>query len=580
MDRRSSLPLLAVLALVTVGVAGCLDDFGTVEAPEWKTGYSFAYAGTSSYQVDAVQKENGQVVDEAHEEEEDEPFDYFLEVLDDDYDAAGQPVYLSALTVPAVTEALLEGGFEGPAAFPVGVRHRDLAMVYPSTQYQQQCLNDDCESRMDFQFSEPQEDYTYLDFPLTKGDVWSYTEEGADLDVTIRFEAEGAQSVETPAGTYEAVRIAVDLHIDGLDELIADAHAEAAEEGIQVDALELDMDADATIWYSPGLGAVVKTASAYHEYTHVRFQQDGDTYETTVRIAAEGQEVLTGARPVQGPERSATNIMQVFVGGERLIDPTGEAAPVDGAYDLHLSADRYQLNAAEAETVAFTATPTQTLPGGHSLRIELRGPEGDVVATGTGASLEHRFDDPGVFIAHADAYDADGARQASDAVAVVADYRATVPVDCAPVSTGAVQALACDAVPLPVRNGIRSLEVRAVPSDTTVLPELVVTDPMGGETTGDDGVRIEDFSGYTVDGRDWTARWQPGAAVLEQGHLEIHLAHGGAIGGQEAAGALPVGAGVAVHGLPGILDQGFLGGLPGDRGAETSALHIVTKDLN
>lgn len=578
MDRTLPFPAFAVLALVALSVAGCLDDFGTVEAPDWETGYAFSYAGSGSYRVDAVQTVNGEVVHEVHEQEDGTPFDYFLEVLDDDFDAAGEPVYLSALTVPGLEEAMESAGLDGLSVLPVGVRHRDLAMLHPDLSYQQNCLNGVCQTDIDYTFP-PSDGRVFLDFPLQKGDVWSHTEEGDGLNTTVRFEAEGAESVETPIGTFSAVRIAVTVTLDGLDDLLEAARQEAAAEGIEVEELSFDQDARATLWYSPDHGAVVKTATRFEETAHIVFRQDGDRHESSVDTSAESMERLVGARLIAGPERSEGNIRQVFLGGERLVDPTGEAVPVGGAYGIDLTADRATVNAAESPTVTFTVTPTEPLPDDHSLQIDLRGPDGVLVASDASDSLQHVVTDPGVFIAQAYALDAAGDRQATDAALLVADYEARVPAACLPAASGTAAALTCDPVSLPVRNGIRSLTVSFVPSGTAALPELVVTDPMGNDATGATTVHIDDFSGYTVDSDDWSAQWRPAATVLEAGEYVIHLDHGGTTSADDEGdmdALLPRGAGLAFRGMEALLERpnGVSTGWGG------TALHIVTKDLN
>lgn len=546
----------AILGLAPL-LAGCLAEAGSeasIERPQWQSGYAYSFLSTGTARV--MESEDG----ETHREtEEFDPVRRVAEVLNTTFEANDESYYLAAMTLPGRTVPQVDfegdmgsGGMsfsEVPMAFLVGHRQRDLAGVNVGYSMTDNCTDETCSYRLDQLNFDAGPSFAWLDFPLETGKTWSTILEAEDtggwdddvasgLDVRVRAKVIGLETIELPVGSTRAIRVDYTFKPIGIEDWKKDVLEEAQDEGANIEAFDYSAGSLQRLWYSPDYQNVVLSESTMDVNLRVSGTDDeGERFEYAMSLGVKSRDELDGARLIPRPERGYEYIAQVLGGQIAIEDPAGSAFHPEG-YTLELTSDKGQVNAAESETAAFVArlVGADALPDGHSAAWRILDAHSDLVVEGTGLAFEHAFDQPGAYAVEIETQDASGATTAADGLTLVANYDAVVPADCSPVAIPFF-GQNCEAAPVPVRLGIQSLEVAALrsaalPTQFLNFGNLVLTDPLGGETSGepnDQGeftITIDDFSEHPVNGEDWTVEWEAASSVLENVDYRIKLLFG------------------------------------------------------
>lgn len=545
-----------VLVVAAIGPAfsACMGLGGSfsVGAPSWQPGFSFAYTSSGSYSYAVAANGETETRDGTWG-----PETHIAEVLNTTLEADGEPVYVLGFQTVERDEAPEDDpeseavqDVAGRFGLPVGgvsflgIRKRDFQEIPAWLNTRSDCdTSGGCTTEvvgLEFGDAPP---YSMLEFPLEKGKDWSHDLDAADTqlddfadDLRVRFEAHvvGLRNVPLPMGDARAVRVDWRIAPTNLDEYNTRIREEAEKEGADIDRFEISFSRSGSVYFSENYMTIVQSEWRGDFAVEIRGKApDGEEFDFTQRGNDQGKNVLEGARYVGRAERGLDYFARLHDGKVSLQDPTGQS--LDRVrYSIRVNASKTVVNAAESEAAEFAAVVegVEALPEGHSVAWKVRDFVGGVVATGTGLAFSHTFDEPGQFVVEAEGHDESGNVTASGGVDVAANYQASVQVDCPPVA--GVGLGTCEAIPVPVRPGIRYLKAEAaVDSPVGFVPalnaaELVLEDPDGHDETGNrngDRYTIEmfQFFRFEVGDEDWTLQLQQQRAVLESATYEVDL---------------------------------------------------------
>lgn len=505
-------PLVVVSLLLAVGLAGCTDDF-VVEAPEWQSGYAFAYTTDATAQGSFIMKHNGETVEEEVDGEV-EGFSHLLRVLSTRFADGDEPMYVGAFYQEGAFDAL------------VGVRQSDLQEVAVR-------LADGCPPACTTIAFEDAEAHPALRFPLEPGATWSTTieDEGFDGKVVMTAEVKGLRAVGLEDRRVEAVHVRHTLDMVGLKEQIKEAEDELRAAGMDDVSMSLAIDAHFDMDYAPALETVVRSVTDMDVRFRLAFKEGSDRYEMSGDLHMEAVSLLAGATYEPAADMSTEQIIS-FLTDPSLPDVPGDIgeAPEDD-FRLRVTADPDEANAAQDQSVTFSAERRdgESLDAGVAWRL-LDG-SGTAVATATGPTFTHAFTEPGAYTAVAEARDGDGDLLARAARAIPVHFEASLQAACGPVNL--VDLLPCDAVVVPVRSGATALHMAAADDGTGLdTGTLVLTGPDGATFEGPGAVTL---GATDLRGRhgDWSAQWHPDVALLGTATYDVQALHG------EAGGAVP-----------------------------------------
>jgi hypothetical protein len=549
---------LGLVAIVSM-MSGCVGGGSAmnVASPIWEAGYSFSYQEQGSYA--------GASSTQGHTESEEGDFGPILrvyEVLNTTLRADEDPVYVAAYTTHDRSEedaeeepqaesgtTTMRAGTLGYAAGDVsfvGFRQTDLTEIPAWLELESDCDATGCTQNVGgLQFAESPE-YSFLQFPLTKGKEWKADVDmpnGDDMfgEMAIRLEARvvGWKKVDTPLGSVKAVRVDWAMKPVDVAKYEREAREEAEDEGVELKKFNIEIERSGSVYFSEEYQTIVKSTYQGEYLVEVSGEAEGEEFDFSSRGRNAGEQVLEGVQLVAHAERGLDYFARLALGKATLNDPTG-LAPEEVLYSLKVSADKTVVNAAEAESISFTAVPegVQALPAGHKVAWRLLDASGSAIAKGTGLSFSHEFAEPGEYTAVAEAFDEDGKLTTSTSLTVFANYLKTVAVECPTVAAaiGPSQVAGqCEEATVPVRAGIQYLKVTAdVVGPLSTAPivnqaSLVLSDSMGGSqsdsTRTDGGYSIElmMFLDFGIDGKDWTLQLQHSRGVMEQATYTIDL---------------------------------------------------------
>lgn len=546
--------LLVGVVIGTAAVMANEGDFGTVEAPEWKSGYKWAYDVSGAIDVDI------RVPGEPTYTESIDfgPFAVNKEILNSqDFVNEGEPLYVGATTLPIghILDmgmfALQDGGWEQLAVFPTADRHRDLAPVlaYPDWD----CRGGfDCDpTGLHFGKDTPVD---YIQFPLEYGDRWSQTVQFDDVlfdevddlgqlggvtEVKMVGEAGKMETITLPVGKTDAVRLDFSYQPIGLQKAVAEMREQAEGFGVKVERLNVQLGLHEIAHYSPEYQAIARDQFVLQGLVDAVIEFDGERYEFFFDLSGYVLSELTGARLTELPDRSLPEILDILAGREPIPDVKGEAVQ-DAAYRLELTGERSRVNAAKGEIVPFSVALSDALPDGHSLEYIVRDHSGATVqAAPAQEEFSIRFQDPGVFTVTVAALDGDGDLVTRDSHAIYADFVKTVGASCsidASLFTGD-----CGDVPVPARAGLKSMVLEARVNQT--LPSMFGLDQLRYEMAdgstryasgdGSGGYRME-FQGDEVflAAQDGVLEYRPAAGAFDSVSYTVSLIYGAPVDAQ------------------------------------------------
>ncbi len=579
------IPFILTFAFAATAFSGCLlDDPSdlTLEGPRWESGYSYAYATRGS--VDFQGQMNGRFEDAS----EDIPAIHTsMEVLSTQYKSGKEPVYLLGVSqsIPGAYDATSEEFVPNMPRFAAqlsAVRQRDLQYVPASYSSEAKCDEEDCQVSLSSIEVGMGPAWTYFDFPLQEGKTWGggldrapelaqvLDNEGPDAsDIDWDFEAEvvGPATVSLPVGDVQAMQVEFFFTPHDLAGWMESVREEAADEGATLDHFDYSISLRETAYYSEAYRAVVLDEYVGSSYLSASGRGEGESFDVSVSINVEFTSELQGAELVPKPERSLSYIAKVLTGDLPLRDPTGTVQRPAG-YSIDLVSDKTLVNAAVPEAIAFSVglIDADALPAGHQAAWRVTDGLSEVVKSGEGLDFSHTFDKPGVYGVEVLTTDENGAVTAADGLTLVANYESTFLVNCGPLATP-VLLRGCRATELEVPVGLQSLAITVRPTSPTSAVNygyLYVQDPDGQRVESSDGqaeytVRIDDLTGYAVDGRPWTYQWVQQLAVLEDAEVSISLIY------EEPVSAEPAEEAGNGTGLARILERtmGPLSGPPG-----------------
>ncbi|MBI2078955.1 MAG: hypothetical protein HYT80_11395 [Euryarchaeota archaeon] len=549
---------MLVVGLLSVPFSGCMGGGRafSLDSPDWRPGFSFAYSDEGDYSEKAHARA-GDKEDKGEDAGHYGPVVQVFEVVNTTLGAAEEPAYLLVGKRPADAagaEAKAAPKNCGPVPCPSvsiientlnGVRKADLQDLAVAFEARIEACNPSCSVELRNLRVIGGPDHRFLDFPLSRGKTWGGKVDGpsvnggpptGDAGVQMTARVGGATTVETPLGRIDAVHVEFRYELFGVDEIRRQLVKEAAEGGLKVEKFDLSVHSTRHVYYSEAYQAVVKTDYASDERVVLKVRsRDGERLEAEAESHVRGTRVLTGAHLIGRPERNLDEVARLLADQLPIADPTGDAyRPVD--YSVDVSADQASVNAAEAPMVTFTTKVVgrEALPDGHKVRWRVLGPMGTAVAEGTGTSFTHTIQEPGAYTAEVEAVDATGNVTSVDGASVVANFRKTIKVDCPnaglePTSRG------CPTTPLPVRPGIARLKVDAKATGPLVAASsdrLQLRDTKNGAandntaTAATYSIEVDDFSKWSVGAQDWTIQLYQQRAVLEDVEYTVDLDYG------------------------------------------------------
>ncbi len=491
------------------------DDFGTVEAPEWKAGYAWTYdvSGKMNYDIRVPGEfmESGEVPIPTMKLQK--------EILNaGDFVHDGEPLYVGATTLPI--SHILDGSMFAVGAwadlvkFPTADRQRDLAPVPVLPSYDYDGGSTPEFTGLQFGQSYPMD---YIKFPLEQGKRWDETVSlGMDLldleemdhfgDVSeLRLVAEtgGMERIRLPVGNTDAVRIDFNYQPIGLERAVAQAREEIEAYGVTVDRLNVQLGLHEIVHYSPEYQAVVRDQYVLKALVDLVARSGDFQFEMFFDLSGYVLSEMSGAQLSEVPDYDMQGILDKLNGVDPIADPEGIEASVP-SYSVELQVDRDRVNVARGDSFIVTAGHNaDSLPAGHKLTYEVVDAYGVVAKEGDasgqfGVGLE----EPGVYTVYLSARDQTGRVVTFDREVVYADFIATYHESC-----GAVDSFFysdCGQIALPMREGLDHLVLTAKLGNGTLA--LLGQDRL--ELYAADGYRLatgQDEAGeyrIEMDGRD------------------------------------------------------------------------------
>lgn len=390
---------------------------------------------------------------------------------------------------------------------------------------------------------------TFLDFPLADGKSWEggpnliwsrllFGEAAMLVNYDIHAQVRGLKTLDLPVGRTETIEVEFRYTPTNLDKWVNSVRASAQESGVHLSKLEVSAQGTVRAFFSDLYQNVVRLELRNSLHMRVAGSGDGEEFDIILDLQGVGDQQLAGARLLRGPERTLDEVAAFLGGVGDLLDPTGTRY-VDSDYDIALSADKTVVNAALGETVTFQVVPDgNPIPADHQPGWNILDGHANIVASGTGLSFAHAFDEPGAYRVEAVVVDPDGAIAASDAVAVIANYEKTETRVCAPITPPGATILQCGEVPLPVRPGIRSILVEATPDGALDAalpsPDVDIFDATGVSAPHDDSASGNTYAAkadrfnpgaFSTTG-DWTAEYTRPFGVLGNVDYAVTLDYG------------------------------------------------------
>lgn len=526
---------LLVLAFLSSGpLAGCLgagQGQEVVTAPAWLPGFAFSYR-------DQVTKEETLTENkETSFESDPQPSTrYALEVLSTELlNAAGDPVYLQAIEFQRSSPG---ENRDDEASRGVGLRtlrQSDLSYVPFRYDTSVTCVNQVCAYRLVDALVGEGRSHRFLDFPLTRGKTWSgdlpagwISEFPKDLEFRLKARVLGWQDVDTDIGRLSTIRIDFEAEPVDVEAWERDQIRQAkGEEEFEVDDLEYEPTFEQQAYYSPEVQAVVKTFQTQTESFRVWGSRAGDAYALSGRSRTTVEEVLTGVRLTERPQRDLDYAARLVHGAIPVLDALGQAA-TGSDQSITIEADATRVNAADRATLSFRARATSQGAEVSDAVVDWRLVDyGQApLATARANSFQYQFDRAGAFLVEAALLGPEGRVVAAAELPVWANFARTESRACNPVGAVVFDAV-CPDVRIPVHLGARLLRITATPSPgglPTLLTDpdqLVVRDAAGRSVRGGDRVCdgnvcsfvLRDFGSWAMSDRDWTVQWSPDVAI-------------------------------------------------------------------
>ncbi len=534
-----------VLAITTIALAGCagdekLQDFGSVEAPDIKAGYAYAYEISGNVEFEATGAVNGEPMEPEGDSVTIPAMPLFvMQVLNTSFGPNGS-YYLGAAQYADAPAGALFGDVEtslfGKA--PIAIRKTDLAPFEVSTSQSQQCSPGCRLTTTSMEVSGETVLDPYLDFPLHAGKSWTnqiplgfgFEDEGMYLVVDSMVK--GKKTVDVANASVDAILIQHTMRVPNSAGLFADAIAAMEAEGAQDVTFDMQIDGRVDSYYAEAFSNVVREVSRLTLSLDVGFTMEGHRIDGHIESAVDLTVQLTGAVLEADPERDTAGIYAFFDGAEPVKRP-GDADP-DSMYTIRVSADKAEFNVAEDPTVTFTVTADPALPAGDSIRFTASDASGKLVDSGLGSTFEVDFADPGLYQVVVQAVSPAGVVQAVDAMVVAADLEDTVELTCGTVVLSAVpnsNTCTTAAIPLETATGLQGVSITINADNPLALGGTFrITDAAGTvvEKEADDGegFTLADLSTLTIGPDGWTASWHRDAAVLEEASVTIKLDYG------------------------------------------------------
>ena len=495
--------LLVGVVIGTAAVMANEGDFGTVEAPEWKSGYKWAYDVSGAIDVDI------RVPGEPTYTESIDfgPFAVNKEILNSqDFVNEGEPLYVGATTLPIghILDmgmfALQDGGWEQLAVFPTADRHRDLAPVlaYPDWD----CRGGfDCDpTGLHFGKDTPVD---YIQFPLEAGKRWSdtvsFAEELPGMDELDAFEditelqlvgeVGGMETISVPIGSVDAVRIDFSYKPIGLQRAVAEFREEAESYGVVFERLNVQIGLHEIAHYSPAHEAIVRDQYIFKAIADVSAHVMGEHYEAFAEVTGYVLAEMSGSTLAELEEHDLPAILDKLNGREAIRDVEGTVLEEKDVYHIDLLASHDRVNSAEAQAVRFDIVNDAVggLPAGHGYEYLVQDKHGQVTHfAGTGSQFNVVFDEPGVYTVRVAAVDPDGQAISQARQIVYADYVKTSEVTC---GLSTLVTAPCGAVAVPARDGLERMVL------TAKVNQTLLGDPLSQAR-----IAFEDASGDVVYG--------------------------------------------------------------------------------
>ncbi len=524
-QRAKVLTTLATLLAVTL--AGCSGAGEAIEvpAPEWRSGFAWSYAYNESWEY--VYSENGE--EENYTDSEDGRF--IRQVMNTTTIAGEKPVYVSVKQEADRNRGRLDIVYQA-----------DLGRVPFGYSYSTNCSESICNPSLLLDFYEADEGEAtwppYLDFPLSTGKSWGDIIDLGEVDdddfsISIGAAVEGAAVVDLPCGPTKTAKVNIITRPTNLADFEAMIRKEAAEEGFQVDALDIVFEERETVYYSADYQAIVKREVVGTERFYARgIDPEGEPFEFESSGHQKTTEILDGARLSSLPEVPLAELVNYMMGKDQLADPgcLDEAAVV---YNIKIDPKAITVNAGEGESATYGVKldGVESLPDGHTLKWRVSNPSGQAIYSHTGPQLKVALDAPGMHRVDVEAVNGETLVSA-DAGTLTGDWIATSRLTCPAATTFGVPP--CDIGQIPMAPGIKSLIVRAVPTGALgAVPgsSMRVYDSFGQSIIGNaDGngykVEVTNFDDYLIDGSDWTMQYSHSVGVQSDIDMEITAIYG------------------------------------------------------
>lgn len=539
-----------VLVGVVFGTAAVMadgDDFGTIGAPDWESGYAWTYDVTGSLGYTFTGDEIG--ADSAEIPLGD--MQIKKEILNtEDFDHKGDALYVGATTLPIghILDmdmfALDGGGWAELAVFPTADRQRDLAPVpaYPT-------FSSSTGEASGIAFADGLA-IDYIQFPLTHGKRWddsvSFSEKLPGMDELDVFgdvtelqlvgEVGTMETLDLPIGKTDAVRIDFSYKPIGLQRAVAEFREQAESMGVSFERLNVQIGLHEIAHYSPAHEAIVRDQYIFKAIADISANAFGEQYDIFAEVTGYVLAQMSGSTLTELEEHDLPAILDKLNGREAIRDVEGAVIQAEDLYKIDLVQSHDRVNVAETHAVSFDIVndAVDGLPPGHGYEYLVQDKTGKVVEyQGTGSEFMVTFDDPGVYTVRVAAVDPDGNAISQDRAIVYADYAKSTEVSCSPVVITYTNS--CGQIPVPVREGIDQIIL------TAKVNQTLLDDP-----AMQNRIRFEDAAGDRVYGyqvapgeyrieldtaaastKDGVLSYQPLAAIGEVVSFTVELSYDG-----------------------------------------------------
>jgi hypothetical protein len=520
---------LLLAASVLAGCSGNTASFPPVEAPDWKTG--FAWSWEVRHRIQGFEQLAGE---KSSIDEPETATHEILEVLNTSIPTADGRVWLAVRSVVPFQGLDACASREGscqvttsdarPDLTLEGFRPSDLANLEVSYSFSQQCANGGtCRNELKGLQVDSSSALPFLSFPLQKGKHWTGSRapgseaetEGALEDYGLVWSRTarvvGLETVETPVGTLEAIRVdftKTPTHVHELREAIA-KDAKAA--GGSLDRFVFDYRETTTVHYAPAYSGVVRARSTAIQLLEVTGKdEEGESFEFVQSFTETRSRTLTGVILLQKQERDLEYVARVLAREVPVFDPSGILMD-QRTVEVTAALDKTIADATAGQSVNATATIKDSKATGGKSDLLLEWKVLDYlqkkVGGGTGTRFTYNFTNPGLYSIQVDAKDAASGRIFASALQnVEAIWNETRLVLMEPATVPARAAFS-----IPVKPGIKILEILATPEGLQP-PEtgtyITLRDPdrtsVKNEASSPVYFRLTDFSGHYLGDENWT----------------------------------------------------------------------------